>query len=309
MDIDDFQAEFRAILHPEPDEDGIPPKEYPHQRLKDVHALDFAYMDSWLWEGASNHPYTRLCPEDEDRIRVLTRNSDVPTRLLESAFQTIVDSVVAYHGKEARNGQLRYYPPAILTFWSGFETFVRHSTELMLVTVLGVPDEVADFLRELEPWVDCRGEVCIRSRFRPVLDRYAVFLKHAYRHDIDRGSRFWQRLEEAKDLRDYYTHLDVNTPRAISVKEVLEFMEDVLLGIIWPCSILQRTLLLGVYDLYEVWVLLHENAEGYTEQPFFFDWNLQGQNLFHCNFEGVDADCFPNLIERQEAKKEPEKET
>jgi hypothetical protein len=122
-----------------------------------------------------------------------------------------------------------------------------------------------------------------------------MLLQYGYKWKVDRGSRFWQKLKDAKDLRDYYTHLDVNSPRAISTGQVLEFMEAVLLGIIWPSCELKRTLLLGVYRLYGAWEFLQRHAQEYTEQPFFLDWRLHKELLFHCNFEDVNADRFPSM--------------
>lgn len=252
--------------------------------------------------GSTTHPYTRLCfPEDEDLHR-LARNYDVSDRLFQAGLRLFADSIIAYHGQKERKGQIRYYPPVILTFWSGFETFVRYSSELMLITVPNVPEAAANYLRDLETFIDRKGQVARRTRFQSVLDRYAILLKYGYNFQADRGSKYWQGLKRAKELRDYYTHLDVNDPRSVSTSEVLEFMEAVLLGIIYPSGQLQRTLLLGIYYLYYIWVGLSEVAEQYIEQPFFKDWYLKEERLFHCNFENVDASRFPSMRERLEKK-------
>ncbi len=298
MDTEQFEYELNNLFHPEPDEDGMVLRQHPHPHLTELHGLDFAYMDSLTWEGASTHPYSRMCRPGDDRILSLTRNSDVSTRLFRSALRLFGDSVVAYEGKAARKGELRYYPPTILTFWSGFETFVRYSSELLLATVPTVPAEIARFLREEESQVEGNGTVSTRSQFRPVLHRYVVLLRYAYGLRVDRGSPYWQRLEAAKTLRDYYTHLDVNDPRPVSSEDVLAFMESVLLSIIWPSSLLQRSLLLGMYDLHEIWVFIKEHATLYVEQPLFIDWPLAEGYSFHCNFEGVDTRRFPNMADR-----------
>jgi hypothetical protein len=304
MSLEDFQEELSYLLNPEPDGDGFFPHEYPDPRLREVHGLDFEYLDGgFTWEGATNHPYTRLCPERDDTIRLLTRNQDVPERLFEAALRLFGDSIVEYHDKTERSGGLRYYPSVILTFWSGFETFVRHKSELMVATVRNVPDTVANFLREREYIVDGRGRGKIgnikeRSRFQPVLDRYAVLLAHGYKWQVDRGNRFWQGLEAARKLRDYYTHLDVKEPRAISSNEVLEFIEAVILAIIWPSSVLRRTLLLGIYRVYTLWELMYRFNIDYREKPFFLDWHLDDRYQFHCNFEDVDSDSFPNAHDK-----------
>jgi len=299
MDIDEFKEELSILLNPQPDEDGILPREYPHPRLQTIHGLDFSYFETdFTWEGSSVHRYTRLCPSDEEAVHVLTRNRDVPERLFESALKLFADSIIAYHGKTDRKGELRYYPPTILTFWSGFETFVRRLSELLIATVTGIPEPVANYLRERDLFVDVKGTIKERTRFQSVLDRYAVLLAHGYQWQVDRGNKFWQNLVAAKDLRDYYTHLDITDPRAISSQEVLQFMEAVMIAIIWPSAVLQRTLLLGIYRVYELWELLFRYAEDYREQPFLIDWHLNSQYLFHCNFENVDATRFPNMDEQ-----------
>lgn len=139
-----------------------------------------------------------------------------------------------------------------------------------------------------------------------MLDRYALLLSYGYGWAPDKGSKFWQRLVAAKDLRDYYTHLDITEPRAITSEEVLEFMEDVLLGMIWPSSVLKRTLMLGAFRIYELWEFLNQAHEPYTERPFFLQWTLKREYLFHCNFENVNEELFPN-IEQRLARRNPSK--
>ena len=245
------------------------------------------------------HRYTRVIPNTEERIHTLTANADVPYRLFEAALHLFGDSIIAYNDKKERKGEIRYYPPVILTFWSGFETFVRYSSELMLLTAKDVPEAISNYLREREIFVDRKGNVDTRTRYQAVLDRYAVLLRYGYNLAVERGHEYWQDLEQAKDLRDYYTHLDINIPRAVTSSEVLQFMELVMLGIIWPSSLLQRTLLLEIYRLYDIWARLQKLANEYTEQPFFKDWPRGGPYQYHLNFENVDTNRFPNLEEEK----------
>ena len=216
-------------------------------------------------------------------------------RLMMSAVRLLADSVIAYADNEEREGDIRYYPAIVLTFWSGFETFVRHASELFLLTVNDVPLPVRDCLQETEEVVGENGIIRRRARYHSILHRYAVFMYYAYSHRIDRAHKMWQNLEKAKRLRDYYTHLDMNEPRSITTKDVMEFIEDTLLGLIWPSSILQRTLLIGQYQVYTIWAELRHFAEEYRERPFFLDWHLEEPRLFHCNFENVDAKRYPSV--------------
>ena len=125
------------------------------------------------------------------------------------------------------------------------------------------------------------------------MDRYAKLLHHGYNFPVDKGNKFWQQLDQAKKLRDYYTHLDINIPRAITSSEVSKFMEAVMMSIIWPSSVLQRTLLLEIYRIYDKWERLEEFSAEYSEQPFFKDWHLRDYQC-HCNFENVNSLRFPN---------------
>lgn len=294
MDISELKEEIENLFIIEPDEDGFIPREYPPQRLKQFHKLDFAYMDDFNWEGSTIHRYTRVIPAEEERIHLLTANADMPYRLFEAALRLFGDSIIAYHDKQERRGDIRFYPSVILTFWSGFETFVRYSSELMLLTVKDIPEAIANYLREREIFIDKKGKIETRTKYQAVLDRYAILLLYGYSFSVDKGNKYWQELEKAKELRDYYTHLDINIPRAVTSHEILSFMEAVMMGIIWPSSALQRTLLLEIYRLYCNWVRLRELATEYTEQPFFKDWPLQGPYQYHCNFENVDPSRFPN---------------
>lgn len=299
MDVPSFIEDWQSLVRPEPDEDGQMPREYPPTRLTSVHKLDFTYFrNDFSWEGSSLHRFTRLCPQSHETVHALMRNQDVPERLFESALRLFADSIALRAEETERTGELRYYPPVILTFWSGFETFVRRASELMIATVKDVPEPVVNYLKEREFFVASGGVIKERVRFQSVLDRYALLLQYGYAWPPDKGNKFWQRLVAAKNLRDYYTHLDMTEPRAISATEVLEFMESILLGIIWPSAALKRTLLLGVFHSYEQWDFLKDAVEPFTEQPYLLHWAVKSEYLFHCNFEGVDEAAFPNMDQR-----------
>jgi hypothetical protein len=293
MAPDEIREEIQHLFNSERDEGGIVRRGLSQPRLTKKHHLDLAYLATLDWEGSSVHKHTRL--RDGDEIDTLTRNSDMPYRLMLSGLQLLAESIVTYAESNKREGEIRYYPGVVLTFWSGFESFVRYSSELLLVTVPSVPPPVGFFLREIENMVDARGRIGTRAKYQSVLDRYSVFLASAYDLHVDRGSRFWLGLVKAKTLRDSYTHIDVNLPRAITTGDVLEFIERTLLGLIWPSSLLGRTLMLEQYFLYEIWDRLCNLAEEYRERPFFMDWHLKEPSLFHCNFERVDEDRFPSV--------------
>lgn len=301
MDIDEIYGELDALFNPEPDEDRGPSTgDFPHPRLGKKYGLDLYYLEAFIWEGSTIHQNTRLCPMDENRIKPLIRNLDVPSRLFEAGLRLFGDSILAYHEQSERKGRLRYYPAIILTFWSAFETFVRYSSELMLITVPSVPLEVSNFLRDEETFVNPKGEIVKGIRYHSLLDRYVVLLRYGSNYQVDRGSMYWQNLEQARKLRNYYTHLDVNDPKSISSEQIIEFMEKILIGIIYPSAEMKRTQLLGIYRIYWMWDTLRKLSEPFTEQPFFKDWALHGPYTIYCPFDNVDKERFPNSQEQME---------
>lgn len=238
-----------------------------------------------------------MCAEPEPRMKPLTHNMHVPKELCEAAMRLFADSILAYHGRSKRRGDLRYYPPVILTFWSGFETFVRYSSEILVLTVPSVPPHVEAFLHDEVLHVAKDGAVQRRRQVHPVLDRYVALLRYGFGYTVDRGATYWQRLDAAKKLRDYYTHLDVTDPRAVSSDDVLDFMESVLLGIIIPSAQLKRTQMIGVYYLYWIWSYLRQHADLFVERSFFHDWKFPETDkvAFYCPFDGVDRQRFRSL--------------
>lgn len=300
--LQDFMDEINWLFHPEPDEDGIVLREFPNKRIKDIHGLDVSYMESFEREGSSVHKYTRVQPAEDERLHVLTKSQDVPDCLFRSALRLFSDSIIEYHKKTEKESELKFFPPILLTFWAGFETFVRYSSGKLIVTAKTLPTEVERFLLEEDKFLNKKGEIATKTKFYGVLDRYAVFLKYAYHFDVNKGDKYWQALDKAKKLRDYYTHLDVSEPRQLTSKEVLSFMEAILLSIIVPSSKLKRTLMLGVYWLYDIWTTLNKYNVEYTERPFFLNWHLKEESLFHCNFENIDRERFPSMREHHEKK-------
>jgi hypothetical protein len=299
MDKEELEEEIYILFNPETDEDGFFPREWPHSQIKDFHKLDTSYTEIFDWKSESSaiHPHSRICGPEEHLLHTLSRNMDVSEKLFEAGLKLFADSIIAYHGKNERKGNIRYYPSIILTFWSGFETYVRYSSELMLITVKHIPEIVGDYLLEREVYLDKKGEQQVKEKHQPILDRYILLLKYGYGFTVDKGNKHWQALQSAKKLRDYYTHLDVREPRAVSSNDVLDYMESLMLALIWPSCELKRTVMLGIYRLYEIWSRLGELQTEYIEQPFFKDWRMDDGYMFHCNFDNVDASRFPNTEE------------
>jgi hypothetical protein len=59
VDLDERQAEINGILKPEPDPD-LSERDIAHPRLRDVRQLDVSYLDTFVWEGPTTHPNTRI---------------------------------------------------------------------------------------------------------------------------------------------------------------------------------------------------------------------------------------------------------
>lgn len=286
-----------SLFNPESDEDGNTPREFPVERITHHHNLDASYMRTLTPEGTTTHRYTRRCSKEDTELHAIDRNMDTPIRLFLAALRLFGDSILEYDGAEKRDGDLRYYPPVLLTFWSGFEAFVRYASELLVITVPSTPDAIRDYLREQEVKIIEKGDIKITNRFRPVLDRYLVLLRYGYDFQVDKNATYWTDLVAAQTLRNYYTHIGIRESKAITATEVVNYLEAVLMAIITPSCLLQRTLLLNIYYLYDTWAGLAGCVEEYSEQPFFHDKAFNEGYMFHCNFENVDATRFPNWRE------------
>jgi len=213
--------------------------------------------------------------------------------LLGAALRIFADSILAYDGRKEREGLIRFYPPVILTLWSGFETFVREKSELFVIVGRDVPVEVRNCLLDQETYLDNRSDIKTRDKHRNVLERYRVLLKFAYGFEVDRGDAYWQQVEAAQELRDYYPPLDVRDARAITSANLVDYMEAVLMVIIHPSAKLKKTLLLGIYGIYNLWSALADLAKPFVEKPPLMDMRMNDGFLFHCNFENVDEVRFP----------------
>jgi len=284
--------QLREILEPEPDDDGDISLEYPISDLKKVHGLD---AESYLrandadYEGSSLHPHSRI-RDGNERLALLSKSNGVPYDLFSSGLRILADSLVEHDGEEPREGQFHHFPPAILAFWAGFECYLRYASNMMVETVRVVPDEVSNVLLE-------------KDKYHPVLVRYQTLLERGYQYKVNRGDAWWQHLEQARDLRDHFTHIRIDTPRGVTSDEVLDFMDNVLISLIRPSCDLHRSLMLGQYRLYEGSRYLRTVNARYTEKPFFLDWKMErGLHGIHCNFENVDEDRFPNLAQLAERR-------
>jgi hypothetical protein len=294
MSNEEMQEVIHALFNPEPDyPESFPRDLAPSSLLKRHKELDFSYLDT-MWADKND---SRMSPPMETRLPQITRNLHVTQLLFGAALRTFADSILAYNGQREREGFIRYYPPLILTFWSGFETFVREKSELFVIVGKEVPSEVRHCLLEQESYLDERNDIKVRTKYRPVLDRYRVLLKYGYGFDVVRGDRFWQELQDAQKLRDYYTHLDVSEVRAVSSDDVIRYLEAVLMAIIHPCAQLRKTLLLGVYGMYNLWAVLTGLATTFVEKPPLIDMPMDDGFMFHCNFQNVDATSFPTTQE------------
>ena len=258
-----------SILHPEPEEDEAMALEFPCSRLRQHYKLDFNYMDTLNYEGSSSHIYSRICPPDAKEVHTISSNNDVPTSLFYSAVHLLGDSIVKYHNPPKYAPQLHYYPTILFTAWSGFESFVRLKSELLIATVPNIPIEIKRFLRELTVVVAKNGDVQERIKYQPVIERYAVLLRYGYQYIVDRSNCFWCRLKDANDLRNHYTHLPIQEPRELNTDDILTFLESIFLAIIVPSSRLQRTLLLKIFHLYSMWDSLRDIVRPISERPFF----------------------------------------
>jgi len=297
----ELEERLAMIFDPQPDEDGFVPIPYAHKRLKEHFGLDTSYVDGFgfVYEGSSMHEDTRLVnPTDQAIPGVLFSNLNLADQLFEAALRLFGDSLLAYCESKKDASNFRYYPPVIITFWSGFEAQVRFMSELLVVTVPGTPEAVKAHLLEYEVVVNPRGEMVRREKFVPILDRYLTLLRYGYGYSADRGKTYWQRGDAARELRNYFVHPNVRETRSITSDQVLNFMEDVLMLFIVPSCDLRKSVFLGQYQYHNMVTDLRELAFPCTEQPVFYDWRFRHEFLTHCNFDGVDTTRFPNMRQK-----------
>ena len=92
MKFEEIKEHIELLFNPEPSEGGIVRRAFLCTRLEHTHGLDLSYLKTTDWEGSSMHPHTRLCGAREDALNLLTRNSDMPERLMFSALQLVTRS-------------------------------------------------------------------------------------------------------------------------------------------------------------------------------------------------------------------------
>ena len=72
----------------------------------------------------------------------------------------------------------------------------------------GIPETIANYLSEQAVEVDKWGDLKRFDRHRSVLDIYAALLRDGFGFQVDRGATYWQELQKARELRDYYIHIE-----------------------------------------------------------------------------------------------------
>ena len=69
MDIEELRADLEALFNADPTTlADIQPEISPIRGWKKRRGLDLSYLQTFIWEGSTVHPHTRLCPDDEPRI-------------------------------------------------------------------------------------------------------------------------------------------------------------------------------------------------------------------------------------------------
>ena len=101
MKLEEMKGQIEGLFNPEPCvEGGVVRHAFACPRLERTHKLDLSYLKTADWEGSSGHPHTRLRGAHEDFLDQLTRNSDMPGRLMLSALHLLADSILAYVNKD-----------------------------------------------------------------------------------------------------------------------------------------------------------------------------------------------------------------
>lgn len=221
------------------------------------------------------------------------RGAFVAQNLFASAIRTLADSIVFYHASSSRRGAYRFYPSAILSTWGAFEFFVRHTSELLILTADALPQPVALFLREEVPQLGRQGAVVLGLKTSSVVARYEVLLRHGFNFSVDHGCRHWQGLRDARNLRNRFAHLDTSERHEILTDDVFRYIESVLVAIIWPSAMLRRTLLPGVFHFHSQLRDLRRLALPFSERPMLVDFATDEDVHFYNPFENICGERFP----------------
>lgn len=291
LDQDELQDRLIQIFEPEPDEDGLVDRAPPHPRLTDFHHLDVSYWEPY--EFGSMSPYSRLVEDPTDPINKTTQSLSAPFDLFLAGLRLFGDSILAYcEVKSSRRGPLRFYPPILMTFWAGFEAFVRLYAEILFHMVPNVPPATRLALLEVEEYVERNGTIRQRQRSRPVLDRYWLLLKHGYGLKFDRGSNIWQSGEAAMRKRNEFVHYKVGSAPSIMTSELWTYLEAVMLLLIGPSAILKRSVFSHQFDVYWALVELKPLINEFEEKPIHKGWPFSPYQ-FPCSFKGIDDTRYP----------------
>src|SRR5437762_8011791 len=268
MDRAELKDELQAIFEPEPDEDGCYPETPPHGRLADVHQLDLSYRHDLIRFGpefGSMSEHSRVVRDPADPINPIIQSLSAPSDLFWAGLRLFGDSLLAYCDKKDRWDSFRYYPPILITFWAGFEAFVRLYSELLTHMIPSVPGAVKLALLEVEEHVERDGKIRQRQRRRPVLDRYWLLLKYGWGIEFDRGGKIWQAGEAAAKVRDQFVHYEISAAPSLKTSELWIHLEAILLLMIGPSAGLRRSVFHRQFDLYwalaELYPLIEEDFE------------------------------------------------
>ncbi|MDP2643564.1 MAG: hypothetical protein Q8P24_01350 [Desulfobacterales bacterium] len=303
MDKDELREAIDGILRPEPDEDsGLLDELPPHGNLNSYHKLNYGYWKPFEFGSCSE--FSRAVDRPDDPINPITQSITTPRDLLWSALLLFGDSIVVYSNDgesiSPREpwGPFRYYPSILMTFWAGFEAYVRIYSELLVHLKPSITEPEKQFLLEYEEYLD-NGRVKKRQKPRPLLDRYWQLLKSGYGFEADKGCSFWQKADQAYRKRNGLVHYEVNLAPALSSNEVWGCLESILLLLIWPSCTLGRSLMARQYDLYYMLAELKPFIINFEERPIHKGWAFSSY-LFPCSFIDVDEQKYPSMKTKSE---------
>ncbi len=296
MNREELETGLAGIFEPDMDEDGVAVAFPPHSRLRDHHGLDTSYWKRY--EFGSTSPFSRLVRDANDPINNATQSLSAPTELFLAGLRLFGDSLIAYSTAEKkRTGPLQYYPAILMTFWAGFEAFVRLYSEILVQVNPPIPPLVRGVLLESEEYLDRDGTPRSRTRQRPILDRYWLMLKFGYGLEYDRGGKIWQCGEASLARRNEFVHYAVNSAPSINTSDLWTQLEAIMLLLIGPSTLLGRSIFSRQYEIYRMLSELQPLIEDFEERTFF-KGIMTGGYLFPCTFQGIDEKRYPTASDR-----------
>jgi len=288
---ENLKEEIWAIIHPDPEDIENLNSMPPHKRLNEHFGLDTSYFQpSWSIKG--DRKYDVLIEAQEDPLNKVIESISVPTTLIDASLNLFAESMINYCFNDKKWGVYRYFPSILMTMWSAFESLVRINSELFIHVTVDIPAVVANALMEERPCIKNNLKIGQTIDRFSTLDRYWLLLKYACDIEYDRGSIIWQNGEAVVKARNELVHYRTSKAPTLTMREIWEHIEAILLLLIGPSTVAKRTLFSHQYGYHSIIVELLRFIVDFEERPLHKGL-ANGPTIIYCPFDNVNEKKYP----------------